>query len=126
DKEIVKHKLESLNQIFFKSNKLKQYTSYITDILCNQLYLFDKYPFPIGYCHGDLTFSNILFQNQNIVLIDFLDNFIETPLQDVVKLRQDTRHKWSLKMTHANYDEIKIRIILSYLDCYIHKYFLKY
>ncbi|EHL8026630.1 hypothetical protein KE373_000404, partial [Campylobacter jejuni] len=54
------------------------------------------------------------------------DNFIETPLQDIVKLRQDTRHKWSLKMARANYDEIKIKIILNYLDDYIDKYFLKY
>lgn len=126
DKKIVKNKLESLYQIFFNSDKLKQYTFHITDILHNQLYLFDKYPFPIGYCHGDLTFSNILFQNQHIILIDFLDNFIETPLQDIVKLRQDTRHKWSLKMARANYDEIKIKIILNYLDDYIDKYFLKY
>ncbi|ECP8884459.1 hypothetical protein FU552_08840, partial [Campylobacter jejuni] len=113
DKKIVKNKLESLYQIFFNSDKLRQYAFHITDILHNQLYLFDKYQFPIGYCHGDLTFSNILFQNQHIILIDFLDNFIETPLQDIVKLRQDTRHKWSLKMARANYDEIKIKIILN-------------
>lgn len=46
---------------------------------------------PVGLCHGDLTFSNILFNGNNYYLIDFLDSFIETPLQDIVKIRQDTQ-----------------------------------
>ena len=45
---------------------------------------------PVGTCHGDLTFSNILFNGNNYYLIDFLDSFIESPLLDIVKLRQDT------------------------------------
>ncbi len=28
-------------------------------------------------------------------MIDFLDSFIETPLMDIVKLRQDTKYNWS-------------------------------
>ncbi|MEB3375992.1 hypothetical protein SFC43_32790 [Bacteroides sp. CR5/BHMF/2] len=40
---------------------------------------------PVGQCHGDLTFSNILFNGNNYYLIDFLDSFLESPLLDIVK-----------------------------------------
>lgn len=43
---------------------------------------------PVGQCHGDLTFSNILFNGNNYYLIDFLDSFLESPLLDLVKIRQ--------------------------------------
>lgn len=64
------------------------------------LYLYENippYPLPKGHCHGDLTFSNMIFSRTGkIYLIDFLDSFIESPLVDLVKLRQDTRWLWSL------------------------------
>ncbi|GAM54717.1 hypothetical protein JCM19231_3805 [Vibrio ishigakensis] len=54
--------------------------------------------FPIGYCHGDLTLSNIkVTQDNKLYLFDFLDGFIETPLQDVVKLKQDFDCGWSFR-----------------------------
>lgn len=83
---------------------------------------------PIGYCHGDLTFSNILFDksNRNIVLIDFLDSFIETPLQDIVKIRQDTKYNWSLNLYEKKYDKTRILIIMKYIDDKIDMYFKKY
>lgn len=81
---------------------------------------------PIGRCHGDLTFSNILFFGQKIVLIDFLDSFIETPLQDMVKLRQDTKHLWSLNLYKNKFDIAKIKMILDFLDRIIHAHFQIY
>ncbi len=55
---------------------------------------------PIGKCHGDLTFSNILILNKDVYLIDYLDSYIETPILDVIKLRQDVKFHWSkLKAT---------------------------
>ena len=39
----------------------------------------EKITIPGGYCHGDLTFSNMLFHQDDVVLIDFLDTFLETP-----------------------------------------------
>ena len=81
---------------------------------------------PLGRCHGDLTFSNILFSNDKIILIDFLDNFIETPLQDIVKLRQDTKHKWSVMLYERSYDNTKIAMLLCYLDEMIDKHFMQY
>jgi hypothetical protein len=72
---------------------------------------------PIGICHGDLTLSNILFSNErDIILIDFLDSFLETPLQDMVKLRQDTCFSWSTQLANQEYDQLKIKIILKYID----------
>jgi hypothetical protein len=71
---------------------------------------------PVGPCHGDLTLSNILFKKESLHLIDFLDVFVESPLQDMVKLRQDTRHLWSLGQYSGAYDYVKLRIALEYLD----------
>jgi hypothetical protein len=52
----------------------------------------------LGFCHGDLTFSNILFDENKRYLIDFLDTFVESPVQDIVKYRQDTLYGWSLML----------------------------
>jgi aminoglycoside phosphotransferase (APT) family kinase protein len=37
---------------------------------------------PVHTCHGDFTFSNMLFSAKEIILVDFLDSFIESPLID--------------------------------------------
>lgn len=60
---------------------------------------------PLGMCHGDLTLSNILVQestHDRIVLIDFLDSFVESPLADMAKLNQDLSHAWTIRMLAAN------------------------
>lgn len=52
----------------------------------------------IGYCHGDLTLSNIICESENsFYLIDFLHTFRESPLQDLAKISQDRRFGWSLR-----------------------------
>lgn len=54
--------------------------------------------FPIGPCHGDLTLSNVIVDPvSGITLIDFLETFLETPLQDVAKLKQDFVYGWSFR-----------------------------
>ena len=78
---------------------------------------------PIGKCHGDLTFSNILFATDNIYFIDYLDSFIETPIQDIVKLRQDTKYFWSVMMYHNSYDIVRLNMIFKYIDTQIDNYF---
>lgn len=80
---------------------------------------------PIGVCHGDLTLSNILFNGNNYYLIDFLDSFIETPLQDIVKIRQDTAYRWSQLMYTKHYDAVRLRIVCDKIDKEIHQYFSK-
>ena len=49
-----------------------------------------------GYCHGDLTFSNILFLPGQFCFLDFLDSYIESPIMDFVKLKQDLYYGWYL------------------------------
>lgn len=88
--------------------------------------MFDEIRLPIGKCHGDLTFSNILFTGDKVCLIDFLDSFIETPLQDIVKLRQDTAYAWSTLMADASYNKAHIGIVLKYLDSRIDEYYSEY
>lgn len=78
---------------------------------------------PIGISHGDLTFSNILFNGNNYYLIDFLDGFIETPLQDIAKIRQDTAYRWSQLMYTKRYDEVRLGIICDKIDDELDSYF---
>jgi serine/threonine protein kinase len=51
-----------------------------------------------SFCHGDLTFENILYDkhSNSYYLIDFLDSFIENYFFDLVKLFQDLDGKWYL------------------------------
>lgn len=51
---------------------------------------------PRGYCHGDLTFENILI-NKEMFFIDFLDSFLETPLIDLAKISQEFNVYWSYR-----------------------------
>lgn len=78
---------------------------------------------PVGICHGDLTFSNILFNGNNYYLIDFLDSFIESPLLDIVKLRQDTAWLWSQLMYLKPCDSIRLHIVSEKIDHAIDSYF---
>lgn len=78
---------------------------------------------PIGISHGDLTFSNILFNGNNYYLIDFLDGFIESPLQDIAKIRQDTAYRWSQLMYTKRYDEVRLGIICDKIDNELDSYF---
>jgi hypothetical protein len=81
---------------------------------------------PIGRCHGDITLSNILFDNDDIYLIDFLDSFLESPIVDIAKLRQDTKFNWSSCLYDKYFDMTKLKIILEYFDDKIHKYFSQF
>lgn len=81
---------------------------------------------PVGVCHGDLTFSNILFNGNNYFLIDFLDSFIESPLCDMVKIRQDTAHRWSPLMFEGEYDKTRFNIIASKIDSELNQLFSHY
>ena len=63
---------------------------------------------PIGYEHGDLTFSNILSSHDGdkLVLIDFTMSPVETPLQDVAKLLQEVMFRWSWRNRELNNQEM--------------------
>jgi hypothetical protein len=71
-------------------------------------------PLPVGTCHGDFTFSNILFGDNKIYLLDFLDSFIESPLIDIVKIRQDTCFKWSVMLEKEMPSHKKNKIVQTF------------
>ncbi len=81
---------------------------------------------PVGNCHGDLTLSNVLFKGDTLYLIDFLDCYVESPLQDVVKIRQDTCFDWSLQLYQAEFNRPRVQIALRYLDARIENAFTSY
>ena len=92
--------------------------------------VFDELPakieIPFGKCHGDLTFSNILFNGNNYYLIDFLDSFIESPLLDIVKIRQDSQFEWSRLMYEGEVDLVRLSIISRKIDKEIAAYYSQY
>lgn len=110
-------------------NKLLINNSDIQNILTESEKIFNNLPdviwLPVGKCHGDLTFSNILFTSNDFYFIDYLDSFIETPIQDIVKLRQDTLYLWSTQMYTKKYDSIRLKMIFNYIDNKINQYFLE-
>lgn len=118
-RDIILTKFNStLNKIENKNINL----SYLKDLF----YSLDKYiELPTGSCHGDLTFSNLLFDKDNIVAIDFLDTYLDSPIQDIVKIKQDTQFFWSLRMLNYNYDQVKIMQCLSYIDSKLEMEFSK-
>ncbi len=69
---------------------------------------------PISFCHGDLTLSNIIFNDKGYYLIDFLDSFVESYWIDIIKLRQDCFYKWCL--LYNGIESARISIILNKLN----------
>jgi tRNA A-37 threonylcarbamoyl transferase component Bud32 len=52
---------------------------------------------PKTFCHGDLTFTNIIFHKNRLFFIDFLDSYVDSFISDLVKLKQDLYYLWSIK-----------------------------
>lgn len=57
-----------------------------------------------SYCHGDLTFENIIISNDNIYFIDFLDSFTDTKLIDYSKLYQELYAFWSYRNKNKKFN----------------------
>ncbi len=75
---------------------------------------------PNGWCHGDFTLSNIVFSaNGNCIgLFDFLDSYIDSPIMDLVKLRQDTHLHWSLTKSKKPFSHLRVCQGLRQLDLF--------
>jgi hypothetical protein len=79
---------------------------------------------PICPCHGDFSLSNMLFDSDTIYLFDFLDTFLETPLQDIVKIRQDTKYLYFLNLQkEKNFNYSRLKIIMDFIDCKLDEFF---
>ena len=64
-----------------------------------------------------------MFNGNNYYLIDFLDSFIESPLLDIVKIRQDTAYLWSTLMYHKPFDQVRLNIVSKRIDLALNDYF---
>ncbi len=53
--------------------------------------------FPRGFCHGDLTLSNMIITKKKIYLIDFLKTYNEGISQDLSKIYQEFILGWSAR-----------------------------
>ncbi len=117
--------INKLNEIQLNiSNNLLIQNGYFLSIIAQLENSIPDKPLPVGACHGDFTFSNILFGEQEMFLLDFLDSFIESPLIDIIKLRQDTCYKWSIMLESEMplYKANKLYQILDYFDRKIEAY----
>ncbi len=65
-----------------------------------------------SFCHGDLTFGNMLFTENQIYFIDFLDSFIDSYLIDFAKIKQDLFYHWIANLNDNK--SLRILQIFSY------------
>ena len=94
-------KIDSLQAKTKYSEYLKYLKTYIND---------NKIVVPKTFCHGDLTFNNIIFHKNRLFFIDFLDSYVDSFFCDLIKLKQDLYHLWSLKVQ----DEKTLRLVQIY------------
>lgn len=80
--------------------------SWEADELKKRFCWWDAIYLPCGPMHGDLTFCNVLCRDADVWLIDFLDGFTSSPVFDVAKMRQDSRHGWI-----TLFDEVSTRYV---------------
>lgn len=99
--------LEKIDSLEEKSN-YKNYLNYIKEIVVSKNLIVPK-----SFCHGDLTFSNILFHKNRLFFIDFLDSYVDSFICDLIKLKQDLCHFWSMEVQNIN--SIRIRQIYRYI-----------
>ena len=104
----------SKKRILDKINSLETHTRHLTDLYhIRQMVSSITMKIPQTFCHGDLTFTNIIFNKNRLYYIDFLDCFIDSFLCDLVKLKQDLFYHWSLDVQGIK--NLRIRQIYSLL-----------
>lgn len=107
--------LSTLESVVSQEKITKKESSTLVEFLLDRD--FDA-PFPEGYCHGDLTFSNVIAssKNERLTFIDFLDQPFNSPIHDIVKIRQDSFYNWSLNLYSGNVDSTKVKIAWRHID----------
>jgi len=86
------------SSVLEKIETLRDKTQYRHYLECIEV-MVEKYDLyvPKTFCHGDLTFSNIIFHKNRLFFIDFLDCYIDSFISDLVKLKQDLYYLWGIK-----------------------------
>ena len=115
----------SKKRLLDKINSLETHTNHLTDLYhIRQMVSSITMKIPQTFCHGDLTFTNIIFNKNRLYYIDFLDCFIDSFLCDLIKLKQDLYYHWSLDVQGVK--SLRIRQIYSFLWRKLEKRYLKY
>jgi tRNA A-37 threonylcarbamoyl transferase component Bud32 len=65
-----------------------------------------------GNCHGDMTLENIIWSNDKLYLIDFLDSFYNSWMIDIAKILQDVECKWSYRHDESIDKNLEIRLLI--------------
>lgn len=83
---------------------------------------------PLAPIHGDLTLANMMISadGSKIGIFDFLDSYLDSPLLDIAKLRQDTQFHWSELMTSEPIDHARYLMVMEYIDRQLDQYFHRY
>jgi hypothetical protein len=68
----------------------------------------------VGECHGDLTMANMIHTDSTMYLVDFLNTYVNSPILDLLSVRQDTYHLWSCHL-HETYP-CRVVETLKYID----------
>ena len=102
--------LQKINNVK-KNIKQKELLKLFND---NEKYFFKKLNkieyYPTGICHGDLTLSNMIIKNDKIYLIDFLNTYKDSIVQDLSKIYQEFILGWSSRFLNGN-DIVRSKII---------------
>jgi len=106
------HKQVSKSIILGKLYNINSQQKDFLNHLINEV-IVDEMKVPYSFCHGDLTFANIIFHSNRLYFIDFLDSFIDSYLVDFAKLKQDLYYCWNLKV--QNITNLRIHQIYSYI-----------
>ena len=128
DAGIISSKSAAVRESIKSNSKVPAYVSVFIDKHIHLIQMVRKFDIPIGKCHGDLTLSNIIFDdfNDRYFLIDFLDSYIESPILDLSKISQETKLQWTSKLMHQTHDAAKYKIAMNVIDYEIQTHFLKY
>ena len=115
----------SKKRLLDKINSLETHTNHLTDLYhIRQMVSSITMRIPQTFCHGDLTFTNIIFNKNRLYYIDFLDCFIDSFLCDLIKLKQDLYYHWSLDVQGIK--NLRIRQIYSFLWRKLEKRYSQY
>jgi hypothetical protein len=125
--DVFLHKLESIEGRLVFSPHFAAYGR-LFGVLRRSLREVQGLSLPIGPNHGDLTLSNVMVASDvsRVGLFDFLDGYLESPLVDIAKLRQDTQFGWSSLISEKPVDRIRLEQIMRHTDKIIVNHFREY
>lgn len=99
------------DQVLSKLSNLQDKTNYKDYLTFLYSYVEKKkIIIPKTFCHGDLTFANIIFHKNRLFFIDFLDSYVDSFYCDLVKLKQELYYLWNLRVQN----KMNLRMIQIY------------